>query len=287
MRALRSDSCATSSPLMPVMVLLASRMMFWGVELNAKAQRRKGAKDIKIIASLRHCVKLAAIALPVFVVVSTAFYSLAFQRMYANDHPGLEASRWVLTEVPRGSSIVMDNHWDEWLPGLYTYDIWQFPLYEPDTETKMRRLASRLARSDYLIFYSHRPYASAAQDPERFPYSNNYYRLLFSGELGYRLHREFVNYPALGGVVFRDDALARAGLDSPAPEAPSPDANFTLDFGYAEDNVVGYDHPRVLVFRNAARLTELRLREMLAPPFPPPLGGELKGGNRQSHHLPP
>ena len=265
-------------PLMPVMVLLASRMMFWGVELNAKAQRRKGAKDIKIIASLRHCVKLAAIALPVFVVVSTAFYSLAFQRMYANDHPGLEASRWVLTEVPRGSSIVMDNHWDEWLPGLYTYDIWQFPLYEPDTETKMRRLASRLARSDYLIFYSHRPYASAAQDPERFPYSNNYYRLLFSGELGYRLHREFVNYPALGGVVFRDDALARAGLDSPAPEAPSPDANFTLDFGYAEDNVVGYDHPRVLVFRNAARLTELRLREMLAPPFPPPLRGGIKGG---------
>ena len=134
-------------PLMPVMVLLASRMMFWGVELNAKAQRRKGAEDIKIIASLRHCVKLAAIALPVFVVVSTAFYSFAFQRVYANDHPGLEASRWVLTEVPRGSSIVMDNHWDEWLPGLYSYDIWQFPLYERDTEAKMRTLARGLARS--------------------------------------------------------------------------------------------------------------------------------------------
>ena len=253
-------------PLMPVMVLLASRMMLWGVELNAKAQRRKGAKDIKIIASLRHCVKLAAIALPIFVVVSTAFYSLAFQRVYDNDHPGLEASRWVLTEVPHGTSIVMDNHWDEWLPGLYTYDIWQFPLYEPDTETKMETLARHLARSDYLIFYSHRPYASAAQDPERFPYSNNYYRLLFSGELGYGLLREFTNYPALGGVVFRDDALARAGLDSPAPEAPSTDANFTLELGYADDNVVGYDHPRVLVFRNVARLTEPRLQEMLTQP---------------------
>ena len=253
-------------PLMPVMVLLASRMMLWRVALNAKAQRRKGAKDIESIASLHHCVKIAAIALLVFVVASTAFYSLAFQRVYANGHPGLEASRWVLTEVPRGASIVMDNHWDEWLPGLYSYDIWQFPLYEPDTETKMRRLASRLARSDYLIFYSHRPYASAAQDPERFPYSNNYYRLLFSGELGYVLHREFTNYPALGGVVFRDDAVARAGLDSPTPEVPSPDANFTLDFGYAEDNVVGYDHPRVLVFRNVSHPTELRLREMLTQP---------------------
>ena len=265
-------------PLMPVMILLASRMMLWGLELNAKAQRRKGAKDIKTIASLRHCVKLAAIALLVFVVGSTAFYSLAFQRVYANDHPGLEASRWVLTEVPRGTSIVMDNHWDEWLPGLYTYDIWQFPLYEPDTETKMRMLAGRLADSEYLIFYSQRPYASAAQDPGRFPYSNNYYRLLFSGDLGYRLHREFTSYPSLGGVVFRDGGLARAGLTNPEPEIPAHDANFTLDFGYADDNVVGYDHPRVLVFRNAARLTEPRLQEMLAPPLIPPLRGGIKGG---------
>ena len=265
-------------PLMPVMLLLASRMMLWGAELNAKAQRRKGAKDIKVIASLRHCVKLAAIALLIFVVGSAAFYSLAFQRVYANDHPGLEASRWVLTDVPRGTSIVMDNHWDEWLPGLYAYDIWQFPLYEPDTGTKMRTLAGRLARSEYLIFYSQRPYASAAQDPERFPYSNNYYRLLFSGDLGYRLHREFTNYPSLGGVVFRDDALARAGLNSPVPEIPSQDANFTIDLGYADDNVVGYDHPRVLVFRNAARLAELQLKEMLAPPSPPPLRGGIKRG---------
>ena len=258
-------------PLMPVLVLLASRMMLWEegqARLLARRVAATGQNVGRALTSERTAKVLLAMAVaaPVFVVVSTAFYSLAFQRVYANDHPGLEASRWVLTEVPRGSSIVMDNHWDEWLPGLYTYDIWQFPLYEPDTETKMGRLASRLARSDYLVFYSHRPYASAAQDPERFPYSNNYYRLLFSGELGYRLHREFTSYPSLGGVVFRDDALARAGLFSPTPEIPSPDANFTLDFGYAEDNVVGYDHPRVLVFRNAGRLTEPHLREMLTQP---------------------
>ena len=258
-------------PLMPVMILLASRMMLWEVGKARSLARRAAAAGRsagRALTSERAARVLLAIAvaLPVFVVGSTAFYSLAFQRVYANDHPGLEASRWVLTQVPRGSSIVMDNHWDEWLPGLYSYDIWQFPLYEPDTQKKMQTLSKQLARSDYLIFYSHRPYASAAQDPERFPYSNNYYRLLFSGELGYRLHREFTNYPSLGGIVFRDDALARAGLPSPAPEIPSHDANFTLDFGYAEDNVVGYDHPRVLVFRNAARLTEPRLREMLAQP---------------------
>ena len=254
-------------PLMPVMVLLASRMMLWEVGKARLLARRAVAAGRSLASQRAAKVLLAmAVAVPVFVVVSTAFYSLAFQRVYANDHPGLEASRWVLTEVPRGTPIVMDNHWDEWLPGLYDYDIWQYPVYEPDTETKMRTLAGKLAHSDYLIFYSHRPYASAAQDPQRFPYSNNYYRLLFSNELGYRLHREFTSYPALGGVVFRDDALARAGLDNPTPDVPSPGASFTLDFGYADDNVVGYDHPRVLVFRNTERLDEPRLQGLLTRP---------------------
>ena len=249
-------------PLVPVMILLASRMMLWEVDQARGLARRlaDGARRETAAQALL----AAAVALPVFVVVGAAFYSLAFQRVYAQEHPALEASRWVQAEVPAGTPMVMDNHWDEWLPGLYEYEIWQFPLYEPDTPTKMRTLAERLARSDYLLFYSHRPYASAAQDPERFPYSNNYYRLLFSGELGYRLHREFTGYPSLLGVVFRDDALARAGLDSPAPEIPPPAAGFTFNLGYADDNVVGYDHPRVLVFRNAARLDELRLQGLLA-----------------------
>ena len=251
-------------PLMPVMILLASRMMLWDVDKAHRlfAVARSAALSVKGRA-VYPALLAAAIAVPVFVVASTLFYSLALQRAYANDHPALEASQWVLTEVPPDTSIVMDNHWDEWLPGLYSYDIWQFPLYETDTQTKMQTLAERLAVSDYLVFYSHRPYASAGQDRERFPYSYNYYRLLFSGELGYRLHREFTNYPSLGGVVFRDDALGRAGLESPTPEVSPEGSSFTLNLGYADDNVVGYERPRVLVFRNEARLDEFQLREML------------------------
>ena len=267
-------------PLMPVMILLASRMMLWNIEKAGHPVSRLLGSGGKVWAGLkerrfasfaaRDAVLMAMIiGLPVFVVASTLFYSLAFQKVYANEHPATEASRWVLDEVPRGSRIVFDNHWDEYLPGLYSYDTWQFPLYEQDTSTKMRELARRLARSDYVVFYSARPYASAARDPERFPYSNNYYRLLFSGELGYRLHREFTNYPSLGGVVFRDEALGQSGLHSPSPEVSYDDANFTLNFGYADDNVSGYDHPRALVFRNAERLTEPTLTKLLAPPQRP------------------
>ena len=267
-------------PLMPIMILLASRMMLWNVERVGEPFRRIAESAGEAVSQLRRrhfpagptatlVVVTAVVALPVLVVVSTGFYSLAFQKVYANEHPANEAANWVYSEIPRDSPIVLDNHWDEFLPGLYGREVWQFPLYEHDTQQKMAELAKRLASSDYLIFYSARPYTSASRDPQRLPYSNNYYRLLFSGDLGYSLHREFTNYPSLVGVVFRDDALPRSGLHSPAPEVPSPDANFTLNFGYADDNVSGYDHPRVMVFRNATRLSEKELRRMLAPPQAP------------------
>ena len=267
-------------PLMPVMILLASRMMLWNLERAGDPVRRlkesaqetlSGIRKRRLLLPAANTVLFLSliIGLPVFVVGSTAFYSLAFQRVYANEHPATQASRWILQEVPKTSRLVFDNHWDEFLPGLYGYSSWQFPLYERDSQNKMRDLARNLARSDYLLFYSARPYASAARDPERFPYSNNYYHLLFAGELGYKLHREFTNYPSLGGVVFRDEALRQSGLHSPTPEVNPVDANFTLDFGYADDNVSGYDHPRVLVFRNAERLSEQTLRSMLAPTVRP------------------
>ena len=264
-------------PLMPVMVILASRMMLWEVDTAGLLVRRiveAGQRSVNRQRTdspskwewLGPVALAAAVGVPVIVVVTTGLYSLAFQKVYTNEHPALQASRWIISQVPENSTIVMDNHWDEWLPGLYAYDTWQYPLYEPDTETKMRMLARRLAGADYLAFYSHRPYASAARDQARFPYSYNYYRLLFSGELGYSLHRDFTNYPSLGGVVLRDDALKGAGLQSPQPEFYSQDANFILNLGYADDNVVGYDHPRVLIFRNSARLSEPHLRNMLTNP---------------------
>ena len=265
-------------PLIPVMILLAARMMLWGVE------QARGWSSAALLppyirkGGLGKAALIAAVALPVAVTAATAFYSLAFQRVYAAEHPAMAAARWALAEIPRGSAIVMDNHWDEFVPGLYDYDVWQFPLYEADTRWKMRTLAWRLARSGYLMFYSHRPYTSAARDPERFPYSGNYYRLLFSGELGYRLHREFTAYPSLAGIEFRDDALARAGLNRPAPEIPRPDPALSLNLGYADDNVAGYDHPTVLVFRNAERLDAARLREMLVnPPRTSPCRGRQPG----------
>jgi len=206
------------------------------------------------------------VGLVVVVLAATAFYALAFQRVYANDHPAVEASQWIKDNVPSGAAIVSDNHWDEFVPDLYQYKVWQFPLYEADTPDKMDVLASHLAESAFIVFYSNRPYSSAARDPERFPLSSAYYQRLFGGDLGYRLERTFTSYPGLAGVEFRDEPLGRAGLPVPESAFPAKTAPVSFNLGYADDNVIGYDHPRVLLFRNADRLSEADLRILLASP---------------------
>ncbi len=202
------------------------------------------------------------VGIVVLVLAATAFYALAFERVYTRDHPAIAASQWLADTVPPGTSIVNDNHWDEHVPGLYRYDVWQFPVYEPDTPRKLDTLAERLSQSHYIVSYSNRPYGSVSRVPERYPMSASYYRELFSGRLGYRLVREFTSYPELAGLAFRDEPLGRAGLPRPVPVVPGDSAAVNLDLGYADDNVVGYDHPRVLFFRNVEGLSkeELLLR---------------------------
>ena len=206
------------------------------------------------------------VGLVVVVLASTAFYALAFERVYAKDHPAVTASQWIKDNVPSGTPIVSDNHWDEFIPDLYRYSVWQFPVYEADTPEKMNTLASRLSASEYLLFYSNRPYSSVARDPDRFPLSVSYYQQLFAGELGYRLDRTFTSYPELAGVAFRDDPFGRAGLTRPEPLVSNKAAPVSLNLGYADDNVVGYDHPQVMIFRNAEHLPYVKLRSLLASP---------------------
>ena len=239
-------------PLIPAMIILGSRMLLWMVSTFEllPVHRVNSFLDKALIT------RAFAIGVIVFVVAATGFYALAFQQVYAKDHPAISASEWINTNVPPGTGIVSDNHWDEFVPNLYAYDLWQFPVYEADTLEKMKTLARKLAVSEYVVFYSSRPYTSTARDPLRFPLSNQYYQRLFGGDLGYELDREFTNYPSLFGVTFRDDAIGRAGLETPVPLNPTERSGFGLDLGYADDNVVGYDHPKVLLFKNTGHLDE-------------------------------
>ncbi len=267
--------------LIPFMVLLGSRMLLWGpfyVQsiMGGTGRRRRLAMtsaDRESSAFLgsnvwsyfrynhtgQRWMLGTAWALVCVVLGFTIVYSLAFQNIYLNPHPAVSASRWINDNVPAGTPIVSDNHWDEFIPELRAYDFWQFPAYEPDGVGKMAELGGWLANSEYVVFYSQRPYVSVASDPERFPMTLEYYRQLFGGELGYQIERGFGSHPSLLGITVRDDPFERTGLPRPGRWASSSEMalsspGFAFSWGYADDNVVGYDHPMVMVFRNVEQL---------------------------------
>ncbi|MCH7713614.1 MAG: glycosyltransferase family 39 protein, partial [Chloroflexi bacterium] len=267
-------------PLMPFMILLGSRMLLWLVETGRWAAGKPvWLADLgrpEAMSSLRSGRRglsafliWAPVVLVLMVVGATVFYSLAFQRVYTQEHPAVRASNWINQNVPPGTAIVSDNHWDEFVPDLYSYRVWQYPLYEGETPAKMETLALKLAESKYLVFYSNRPYTSVSRDPQRFPFSTNYHQMLFAGQLGYRLEKSFTSYPSLLGVEFRDDPLADAGLARPqAAKASKSDSWVSFNLGYADDNVTGYDHPLVLLFRNVDGFSQSEILDNLlrSPP---------------------
>ena len=207
-----------------------------------------------------------SIAVLVIILVATILYALAFAGIYGRPHTAVAASEWINANVPQGASIINGgSYWDEQLPDLGRYDVWTFPAYHPDDDrNKIPELVDRLADSDYIVFYSNRAYGAVSRLPDQFPQSSAFFRLLFSGDLGYRLERAFTSYPGLAGVSLRDDPYNRAGLPEPALTTPAVrSASASLNLGYADENVISYDHPPVLIFGRVERLTVDTLRERI------------------------
>ncbi len=262
-------------PVVPFLVLMGSGMLFAALGW-ARRRRDEPSSDASVLsragAVLRPHLPRIVTGVIAVVVATTAFYALAFESIYSRPHTAVQASEWINENVPHGSAILTDNHWDEPLRNLGRYDVEQIVSYEPDSSDKMEVLARQLASSDYLAFYSSRTYGSIARLPERYPLTSNYYRQLFSGNLGYDLERSFTSYPQLLGVAFVDDTYSRANLPEPEASTGADRALISVDLGYADENVINYDHPKVLLFRNQDRLPFNELLRLLVSVEDPPPG---------------
>jgi YYY domain-containing protein len=168
------------------------------------------------------------------VLAGSALYLLAFLAIYTRPHTVVAASEWFYREVPAGSRV-LTQEWDEGfplhLPGGRTpgrYSDLQLPFYENDSEGKIARLAGELAGADMLVLPTKRLYGAVTQAGEKFPRTVRFFQMLFAGDLGYTLEREFASRPALLGI-----------------ELPTE---------LADESFSVYDHPKVLVFRNTGRL---------------------------------
>ena len=239
-----------------------------GQPLHLMAQTDPPGSRRQTLATLaRRYAYPVSVATLAVVLGTTVLYAIAFSGIYSRPHTAVTAAEWINANVPPGASIINGgSHWDERIPNLGRYDVWTFPAYHPDSDrNKIPELVDRLSSSDYMVFYSNRAYGSVARLPGEYPQSAAFLRLLFAGDLGYRVERSFASYPSLAGFRLRDDPYGRAGLPAPVRvlDEPNEATGLGLNLGYADENVIGYDHPQVLVFRNADRLTASEIRSRI------------------------
>ncbi|HMA29615.1 MAG TPA: DUF2298 domain-containing protein, partial [Thermoanaerobaculia bacterium] len=168
------------------------------------------------------------------VVAGTAAWALAFASIYTRPHSSVTASLWFHDHVPDGARV-LEQDWDEGFPFSFPgrpaerYRIVTFGFYESDSPEKMAKLARELADADWVVLQTKRLYGAVTRAPEKFPLTNRAFRLLFAGDLGYTLEREFASRPSLLGIRVPDELA---------------DESFTV-----------YDHPKVLLFSNTKRLS--------------------------------
>lgn len=172
----------------------------------------------------------------VILYTSILVWPVAFMQIYNNPPTRVSASDWINTYIPKGSTLAIE-HWDDSLPlyGQENFNMITFELYNHDNLQKWEIVNQQLEETDYIILASNRLYVplqkliDCKKLPQQYCYSltAEYYRKLFSGELGFRKAADFIVYPSLqvGGwkLEIRDDEA---------------DESFTV-----------YDHPKVLIFK--------------------------------------
>ena len=244
-------------PIIPFLCLMGARLL---TELSR--DRRLGRFG-----------RLCGRTLAVTVLAGSFAYALTFAQIYRQPHSWIRASAWIYAHVPAGSTIAIE-HWDQALPvnlvsggQVLDHDRYRQPqlaLFDLEDEGRFDELAEQLAQSDYVVLASRRLYGTLARWPERYPRTARYYRLLFSGKIGFRLVHAEVTAVQLGGFALHEDPIAGAGLPSPAGGQARATARWTWSPGRADESFAVYDHPTPLIFQRVEKLSVQELRRRLA-----------------------
>ena len=222
-------------PIFPFLCIFGGNL-FDGLLTRAAASRRR--------AGLK---RAAVVSLLLVVTAYSLFYSIAFVRVYGGRHNWVRASAWIYENIPPGSVIIREDPWDDVLPvhvpgcrNIHYRKIVLGLYGQPDNKAKFAGIAGKLAEGDFIVMPTKRIHGTTLRDPDRFPLTGNFYRLLFSQKLGYEIVKTFTRPPGLLGITFEDDL--------------------------ADESFRVYDHPKVVIFRKVADLPTERMRELIQSP---------------------
>lgn len=235
-------------PIVPLLAILAAQMLVHGYDWTRARTRISG----ELRAGALPRVALYGVpALGIAVAVGTLLYAFAFVGIYTRPLTRVAATEWIFANIPQGAHIA-NEHWDDPLPVRWKgrdagwYQGTTLELYNDDTPEKYQKLVQQLDQTEYIFLSSNRLYGSIPRMPMKYPMTTEYYRLLFSGELGFRLVKTFTSHPTLFGIQINDDS--------------------------AEEIFTVYDHPKVLIFQKTPDYSPTKVRQLLGAV---PLDGAL------------
>lgn len=216
-------------PIYPALVLLAAWLL---LELWEFA-RSEGFHTFleRWAPHARVAAPLAIRAVAVAVVGLTALWALAFTNIYRQPLSRVQASAWMIDNLPKDAAITCEA-WDDCVPFGVSGKPAPPPTiriepYADDLSNPASEMLDAINKADYIALSSNRLYGSIPRTPAHWPMTSNFYRLLLSGKLeGFTLVRTFTSYPSIFGIPINDDA--------------------------AEGNFTVYDHPKVLLFQKTA-----------------------------------
>jgi hypothetical protein len=193
-------------------------------------------------------------------LISKAFFVVCFlplaffMSIYSKEHPRIQATRWILSNVPAGS-VLSCEEWDDCLPivNFEKYSFVQLPMYAADDRQKTLDLDSDLAAVDYLVISSNRAFGSITSAQSLYPKTSTFYDQLFAKTTQFKLVAKFASRPTLG-VPLTKICIFPLGLNYGEIArkvflCDQPGITFVDD--YSEEAYTVYDHPQVFIFKKS------------------------------------
>ncbi|HEX8466010.1 MAG TPA: glycosyltransferase family 39 protein, partial [Abditibacterium sp.] len=150
------------------------------------------------------------------VALSATLWSVSVASIYARPHTRLEASRWMVQNIPPGTIVASETPWDEVLPLGVPMPPQGGPQsvlldsYDLDTPRKRDNLNAKLEAADWIVLSSGRSWQNIPRWSRKWPMMTEFYFALFDGRLGFRLEKRFNSFPRLGPLQFPDASAEEA-----------------------------------------------------------------------------
>ncbi len=153
--------------------------------------------------------RLSHLRIKAFLLGIALLPGIIFSSLYFRPDIRFQASEWIYQNIPSGSRVLSETGNMIELPILppsypnyrqltndYSLSPVSFDFYRLDEDSEvLPQLLSQLENSDYIFVPSRRLFVNHLRLPEKYPLTAKYYKLLFSGQLGFAEIKKFQALP--------------------------------------------------------------------------------------------